>query len=132
MPGFTPRGVAAAVMALTVASYAELSTRFPVSAGEAAYVGAAFQSRALATAIGLLTVVTGVVSSAAVTLGSAGYIRQFIDLPQGLIVVIVTVLLAAVAAWGILESVVLASLFTLVEVGGLVQVDGRGGVVSGV
>ena len=53
--------VAAAVMALTVASYAELSTRFPVSAGEAAYVRAAFQSRALATAIGLLTVVTGVV-----------------------------------------------------------------------
>ena len=114
--------VAAAVMTLTVASYAELSTRFPVSAGEAAYVRAAFQSRALATAIGLLTVVTGVVSSAAVTLGSAGYIQQFIDLPQGLIVVIVTVLLAAVAAWGILESVVLASLFTLIEVGGLVTV----------
>ena len=38
--------VAATVMALTVASYAELSTRYPVSAGEAAYVRAAFQSRA--------------------------------------------------------------------------------------
>src|SRR5471030_610460 len=62
--------LAAAAMAFTVASYAELSTRFPVSAGEAAYVKAAFQSRLLATAIGLLTVVTGVVSSAAVTLGS--------------------------------------------------------------
>lgn len=114
--------VSAAVMALTVASYAELSTRFPVSAGEAAYVRAAFQSRALATVVGLLTVVTGVVSSAAVTLGSAGYIQQFVDLPQGLIVVIVTILLAAVAAWGILESVVLASLFTLIEVGGLVTI----------
>ena len=110
--------VAAAVMALTVASYAELSTRFPVSAGEAAYVRAAFQSRALATAIGLLTVVTGVVSSAAVTVGSAGYIRQ----PQGTIVVIVVLALGAVAAWGILESVALASLFTLIEVGGLVTV----------
>src|SRR5258707_12025055 len=33
--------LAATVMALTVASYAELSTRFPVSAGEAAYVMAA-------------------------------------------------------------------------------------------
>ena len=30
--------IAATVMALTVASYAKLSTRFPVSAGEAAYV----------------------------------------------------------------------------------------------
>ena len=38
--------LAAAVMALTVASYAELSTRFPVSAGEAAYVRAAFRSPA--------------------------------------------------------------------------------------
>src|SRR6476659_10670302 len=71
--------LAAVVMALTVASYAELSTRYPVSAGEAAYVRAAFQSRVLSTAIGLLTVVTGVVSSAAVTLGSRGYIRQFVD-----------------------------------------------------
>ena len=113
---------AAAVMALTVASYAELSTRYPVSAGEAAYVRAAFHSRALSTAVGLLTVATGVVSSAAVTVGSAGYIRQFIDLPEGLIVVIVTVLLGATAAWGILESVAVASLFTVIEVGGLVTV----------
>jgi basic amino acid/polyamine antiporter, APA family len=114
--------VAAAVMALTVASYAELSTRFPVSAGEAAYVRAAFQSRALATAVGLLTIVTGVVSSAAVSVGSAGYIRQFVDLPQSSIVVLVVLALGAVAAWGILESVVLASLFTLIEVGGLLIV----------
>jgi len=114
--------VAAAVMTLTVASYAELSTRFPVSAGEAAYVRAAFQSRALSTAIGLLTVVIGVVSSAAVTLGSVGYIQQFIDLPQGLIVVSVIIALGAVAAWGILESVALASVFTIIEVGGLITV----------
>jgi len=114
--------VAAAVMTLTVASYAELSTRFPVSAGEAAYVRAAFQSRALSTAIGLLTVVIGVVSSAAVTLGSVGYIQQFIDLPQGLIVVSVIVALGAVAAWGILESVALASVFTIIEVGGLITI----------
>lgn len=114
--------LAATVMALTVASYAELSTRYPVSAGEAAYVRAAFQSRALSTAIGLLTVVIGIVSSAAVTLGSAGYIQQFVDLPQGLIVVVVALTLGAVAAWGILESVALASVFTLIEVGGLVTV----------
>jgi basic amino acid/polyamine antiporter, APA family len=114
--------LAALVMALTVASYAELATRYPVSAGEAAYVRAAFQLRPLSTATGLLTIVIGVVSSAAVTLGAAGYIRQLIDLPQGAIVVIVVMVLAAVAAWGILESVLLASLFTLIEAGGLVAV----------
>ena len=114
--------LAAIVMALTVASYAELSTRYPVSAGEAAYVRAAFQSRLLSTLTGLLTIVTGVVSSSAVTLGSAGYIEQFVDLPQSLIVVVVVVVLGAVAAWGILESVLLASVFTLIEVGGLLAI----------
>src|SRR6476469_8549472 len=114
--------LAGMVMAFTVASYAELATRFPVSAGEAVYVGAAFRSRWLSTLTGLLTIVIGVVSSAAVTLGSAGYIQQFVDLPQALIVVVVVAVLAAVAAWGILESVLLASVFTLIEVGGLVIV----------
>ncbi|HLA20581.1 MAG TPA: APC family permease, partial [Pseudolabrys sp.] len=111
--------LAGLVMAFTVASYAELSTRFPVSAGEAAYVRAAFQSRSLSTLTGLLTILIGVVASAAVTLGSAGYIAQFVDLPHSLIVVAVVVVLGAVAGWGILESVLLASVFTLIEVGGL-------------
>jgi basic amino acid/polyamine antiporter, APA family len=117
-------GLAAVVMALTVASYAELSTRFPVSAGEAAYVRAAFRSRLGSTLTGLLTIVIGVVSSSAVTLGSAGYIKQFVDLPLSLIVVAVVMALGAVAAWGILESVLLASLFTLIEVGGLLAIIG--------
>jgi basic amino acid/polyamine antiporter, APA family len=114
--------VAAAVMALTVASYAELSTRFPVSAGEAAYIKAAFHSRLLSTLTGLLTIIIGVVSSAAVTLGAAGYIGQFVDLPQSVIVVAVVTIFGAVAAWGILESVVIAGLFTLIEVGGLLAI----------
>lgn len=114
--------LAAAVMAFTVASYAELATRFPVSAGEAAYVKAAFGSRPLSILTGLLTIVIGVISSSAVTLGSTGYIKQFLDLPQWLLVTAVVLTLGAVAAWGILESVLLASLFTLIEVGGLVVI----------
>ena len=114
--------LAAIVMAFTVASYAELSTRFPVSAGEAAYVRAAFNSRSFSIVTGLLTIAIGVVSASAVTLGSAGYIKQFSDLPQWLIVITVVVMLSGVAAWGILESVLLASLFTLIEVGGLVAI----------
>lgn len=114
--------LAAIVMALTVASYAELSTRFPVSAGEAAYVRAAFSSRVLAVVTGLLTIVIGVVSASAVTLGSVGYIKQLADIPQWIVVVAIVVTLSAVAAWGILESVLLASLFTLIEVGGLLAI----------
>ncbi len=111
--------LAALAMAFTVGSYAELATRFPVSAGEAAYVRAAFHSRFVSTATGLLTILIGVVASATVSLGAAGYIGQFVDWPRGLIVALVLVALGVVAAWGILESVVLASLFTLIEAGGL-------------
>ena len=114
--------LAATVMALTVASYAELSTRFPVSAGEAAYVMAAFRSRRFATTIGLMTVAIGVISSATVTLGSAGYIQQFINLPPYLIAVAVVLFLGGVAAWGILESVLLASVITVIETGGLLVI----------
>ena len=114
--------LAAIVMGLTVASYAELSTRLPVSAGEAAYVRAAFNSRVLSTLTGLLTIVIGVVSSSAVTLGSVGYIAQFTDLPQWLVATTVVVALGAVAGWGILESVLLARVFTLIEVGGLLAI----------
>jgi amino acid transporter len=113
---------AAIVMALTVASYAEMATRYPVSAGEAAYVRAAFGSRAISTGVGLLTAITGVVAAAAVTLGGAGYIRQFVEWPVQLIAVLIIASLGAVATLGILESVVLAGLFTLVETGGLLLI----------
>lgn len=114
--------LAAIVMALTIGSYVELSTRFPVSAGEAAYVKAAFGSSALSTFTGLFTVVVGLVSASTVTLGSVGYIKQFVDLPHELLIVAVVVFLGAVAAWGILESVILAGIFTLIEVGGLMAI----------
>jgi amino acid transporter len=114
--------LAALCMALTVGSYAELATRFPVSAGEAAYVRAAFASRLASTLTGLLTILIGIVSSAAVALGAAGYIGQFTDWPQSLVVIALLLALGAVAAWGILESVLLASLFTLIETGGLIAI----------
>jgi amino acid transporter len=106
-------------MAFTVGSYSELATRYPVSAGEAAYVRAAFHSRLASTLTGFVTIFIGIVSSATVALGSAGYIAQFLDWPREAIIVVVVVVLGAVAAWGILESVLLASLFTLIEAGGL-------------
>lgn len=65
--------LAAAIMAFTAASYAELATHYPVSAGEAAYVRAAFNSRFLSRAVGSLRLAIGIISAAAVTLGGAGY-----------------------------------------------------------
>lgn len=119
--------LAGLAMAFTVGSYAELATRYPVSAGEAAYVRAAFPWRPASVFTGLVTIFIGIVSSATVALGAAGYIAQFIDWPQSAIVVVVLLALGAVASWGILESVLLASLFTLIEAGGLIVI-----IVSGI
>lgn len=120
--------LAGVVMSFTAASYAELSGHFPVSAGEAAYVRAAFDVRAITIAVGSLTIFIGVISAAAVSVGSAGYIRQFVDLPQVWIVLLVIAVIAAVSAWGILQSVLFASLFTVIEVGGLIVIIAAGSV----
>ena len=114
--------VAAVVMALTAASFAELSGRYPVSAGEAAYVRAGFRSDLIAIFTGLLVILAGIVSSAAISIGSTGYIRELVDLPQNVLVPLVVLAMGAVAAWGILESVLFAALFTVIEAGGLIAI----------
>lgn len=114
--------LAAVVMAFTVASYAEMSTRYPFSAGAAAYVKAGFRRRWLSRLTGLVTIGIGLVSSAAVALGSAGYVSQFVDIPTWVIVIVAVVTIGAVTGWGILQSVLLAGILTVIEVAGLVVI----------
>lgn len=114
--------LAAVVMGLTVASYAELCTRYPVAAGEAAYVRKAFRVRWLSILTGLLMIATAIIASATVAIGASGYVTQFIDLPRSVIVGVILLALGLVSMWGVLESVLLASIFTLIEVAGLVLI----------
>ena len=114
--------VAAVVMLFSAASFSELATRFPVSAGEAAYVRAGFRSDKLSLLVGLMVAASGVVSSAAISIGGVGYIREIIDLPAPILIAIVVLFLASVAAWGVVESVLFAGLFTVVEVGALLLI----------
>ncbi len=111
--------LAAIVVAFTGFSYAEFSTRYPVSAGEAAYVREGLRIKPLATIIGLMVVASGVVSSAAVSLGAAAYLHNFIAINEEILLGGVIVLVGLIAFWGILESVTLAAIVTLIEVGGL-------------
>lgn len=111
--------LAAILMALTAASFAELAGRMPVAAGEAAYVRDAFQSDRLALFVGLLVVAVAVVSAAAISVGSAGYIGIFIAWPETLLIALVVLAMGAIAGWGIKESVNFAGVMTLIEVGGL-------------
>ena len=113
--------LAAVLMALSAASFAELAGRLPVAAGEAAYVREAFRSDRLATAIGLLVVAIAIVAAAAISLGSAGYIGVFLALPEPVLVTGVVVAMGAIAAWGINASVSFAGVMTVIEIGGLVM-----------
>jgi basic amino acid/polyamine antiporter, APA family len=118
--------LAAGLMALSAASFAELAGRFPVAAGEAAYARAAFGSRKLALIVGLLVIGVAVVSAAAISIGSAGYLSVIIGLPDHLQVAGVIVLMTAIAAWGVKESVTFAGIMTVIEIGGLLLLIGAG------
>jgi amino acid transporter len=114
--------VAAVVVAFTAFSYAELSTRYPVSAGEAAYVEAGFSSSILATVVGLAVVLSGLVSAAAVSLGAASYLHGLTGASTLGLTVAVVALMALIAMWGITQSVTVAAIITVIEVSGLLMV----------
>ncbi len=118
----------AAVMAgLSAFSFAELASRFPRSAGEAFYTQEAFGIRALALIIGLMVVFAGVVSSAAIVNAFVGYLHEFAAIPREVAIVGIVVVLGAIGAWGIRESVAAAGLVTIVEIAGLCMVVWAGG-----
>lgn len=114
--------LAAVVAGLTALSYGELSGRYPVSAGEAVYLNEAFHNPILATIVGLLVALTGLVSAAVITLGFVGYLNVLVATPKVVTLCAVVALLAGLAIWGITESVFLSGMVTLVEIGGLLLV----------
>ncbi len=114
--------VAALIMAPSAASFAELGSRMPQSAGEATYVRAGLKSDGLAFLVGLLVVAASIISAATVSRGGAGYIQVFLDVPFDAIVVCVVLAMGAITAWGIIESVSIAGVMTLIEIGGLLMI----------
>lgn len=114
--------IAAIVVAFTAFSYSELSTRYPVSAGEAAYVAAGFRNGSLATFIGLAVALSGVVSSAAISIGAASYLHDLTAMSQDLLTGLIIVAMGSIAYCGIKESVTIAAIITVVEIGGLIMV----------
>ena len=113
---------AALVMAFSAASFAELGTRMPVSASEAAYVHAAFRLNWLSLGVGLLVVTTAIVSAATISVGSAGYVAVFLPIPATWIISGVVLAMGVVACLATVQSVTFAAIMTLVEVGGLVLI----------
>ena len=119
--------IAALIAGFTAFSFAELSARFPRSAGEAHYVQQATGLSALSTTIGLMVVFAGAVSSAAISNAFVGYLHEFFDLPRAAAIVAIVLAIGLLAAWGIAQSVIVAGILTVVEIGGLALVIWAGG-----
>ena len=113
---------AALVMGFSAATFAELGTRMPVSASEAAYVQAAFRRDWLSLAVGLLVIATATVSAATISVGSAGYVAVFLPVPAWWIISGVVLAMGVVACLATVQSVTFAGLMTVIEVGGLVLI----------
>jgi len=114
--------LASIMAALTALSFAELSGRFPRCAGAALYVKEGFSSERLSVIVGLLVVAAGLVSSAAIVNGFIAYLGEFIEPDRFTAIIIVTLVIGAIAAWGIAESVSIAAFVTVVEIAGLLLV----------
>jgi APA family basic amino acid/polyamine antiporter len=112
--------LAAAMATLTGLSYAELSSVFPKSAAEYVYVKAGFNSDFLALFIGCMTIFVAITSAATVAIGFSGYLAVLLPgYPPILYAIGLVLALSFLNYYGIRESVWVNSIFTLVEVSGL-------------
>ncbi len=116
--------LAALLASLTAFTYAELSARFPLSAGEAVYVEKGLGIRLLPVVVGILIILAGIVSAATIMKGFAGYLQVFVPVAAGASIPLMVLLLGGLAAWGIAESVAVAAMITVVEVTGLLLIIG--------
>lgn len=118
--------VSAALAGVTGLAYAELSSRVPRSAGAAAFCGRAFDNPIIPHLVGFFVLMSGITSTATVSLAFYGYLKVFLDLPQLLAALGLIALMGLVAFWGIRESVAANNIFTVIEVSGLLLVIALG------
>jgi len=115
--------VAAALLsAFTALAFVELSSRYPKSAGEAVYVQQAFNIKSLTVIIGILVILNGCISAAALANGFVGYLQVFVSIPDWIAIVTVTAALGLLAIWGIGQSVMTAAVITVIEIIGLILI----------
>ncbi|MBT8124379.1 MAG: amino acid permease, partial [Gammaproteobacteria bacterium] len=114
--------VAAVIAAITAYSFARLSSLIPKSAGEAAYALAAFNIPSISAFVGIAVVIVGTVSAATMVRGFSGYFSAVIQIPDLIIILSIIIFITIFSIWGISQSLLVASLITIIEVIGLLFV----------
>lgn len=108
---------------LTAGSYAELVTKYPKAGGAAVFAERAFRRPVVSFLVGFSMLAAGVTSAAGLALAFAGdYLRTFVDVPPVPAAMAFLVVVAALNARGISESVKSNVVMTVVELSGLLIV----------
>jgi amino acid transporter len=120
---WAPLLVALLLALLTAGSYAELVTKYPKAGGAAVFADRAFRRPLVSFLVGFSMLAAGVTSAAGLALAFAGdYLRTFVDVPAVPAAMVFLVLVAALNARGISESVKSNVVMTVVELSGLLIV----------
>ena len=114
--------LSAIIASFIALSYAELSSRYPKSAGEAIYVSQAFSRRWLAALTGWGIVATGIVSAGVMARGFHGYLSEFIHLSSTASILFFVILITTIAILGISLSIRVAAIITVIEFSGILLV----------
>ena len=119
--------LSALIVSFSAYSYAQMSHRFPYSAGEAVYIMEGLNSRHISALAGYAISLGGIVSAATIARGFTGYFAFFSELPPWAIIILLITTLTILAAWGVKQSVTIAVITTLLEIAGLLLVLVVGG-----
>ena len=103
-------------------SYAELSSVFPKVPAEYVFIKNAFKNNFFAFLVGWLIAVTSIITAATVALGFGGYFSEFINIPIIISAISLLIILSIVNFMGIRESSFTNTIFTIIEISGLMLI----------
>jgi APA family basic amino acid/polyamine antiporter len=111
--------VAGVTACLTGLCYAELAGRYPEAAGAAAFAGHGFRSDRAAVLVGAVMALTIALAAASITGGAVHYLAVLLPIPPLLLAPGMIIVVTAIAALGVRESVGLAAALGALEIVGL-------------
>ncbi len=114
--------ISATIAGITAYSFARLASMYPKSAGEAAYIFAAFESKHASALTGLAVILIGSVSAATMVKGFTAYFLSVYDTQELLIIFGIIGFITIFSIWGISQSIWLATIITIIEILGLLFV----------
>jgi len=122
--------IGALIATFTGLSYAELSSMFQKASGEHYYAQKAFNNH-IAFLVGWLIIIGGIIASATVALGFAGYFNALFKTPIIITAIAAILILTIINFWGIREATWFGIIATFIELAGLLLIIALGFVYFG-